>query len=195
MSNLYIHTDKKNKVLLGFIQDLPENWSNISGLNRLSNSQLSNLSWAGHEGEAWLPLTSTIIPNCTYPDTWIQECKGSLKRWVSNIRWKKETLEVYVTINGNERMFLISERSKTSLLLRKVAAEADPTLLTNFKFSDGEYETLTRDQIVDLYQKISNYVQGCFDAEKDFVTSLNSCTTLDDLLSLNYNIGWPETSL
>lgn len=196
MNNLYVLTDISNKVLLSFIQELPENWNNISGLNRLSNSELAKLSWAGWPDMGWLPITSTILPKCTYPEEWISECKGGLKRTLSATRWKKETSDVYVTVNGNEHMFSINERSKTSLLSLNMSAVSNSALTTNFKFNDGQYETLTSEQVIELYQKISNYVQGCFDAEKTFSDSIDACTTSVELLKLKYSsIPWPNTIL
>jgi hypothetical protein len=195
MNNLYVLTDITNKVLLGFIEELPENWNNISGLNRYSRSEIAKLTWAGWPDMGWLPLSSTILPKCTYPDEWISECKGSLKRLVSKTRWEKETSEVYITVNDKEHMFLIDERSKSSLLSLNMSAISNGSSTTNFKFNDGQYETLTSEQIIDLYQKITTYVQGCFDAEKTFFDLLDSCTTVVELLKLNYNISWPSTNL
>jgi hypothetical protein len=196
MNNLYVLTDITNKFLLGFIQELPENWNNISGLDRLTNAKIAELGWAGWPDMGWLPLTSTILPNCTYSEEWFGECKGSLKRLLSKTRWEKETSDVYVTVNGNEHVFSINERSKTSLLSLNISALSNTEISTNFKFNDGQYETLTSQEIINLYEKITNYVQGCFDAEKAFSDSIDSCPSVAELFKLNYNnINWPSTNL
>lgn len=196
MNNLYVLTDITNKFLLGFIEQLPENWNNISGLNRLTNAKIAKLGWAGHPDHGWLPLTSTILPKCSYSEEWIGGCKGSLKRLLSKTRWEKETAEVNITLNGNEHIFKISERSKTALLSVSIAASADSSLITNFKFDDGVYETLTSSQVSELYQKVNNYIQQCFATEKNFSDSIDACSTVLELLKLNYNsISWPSTTL
>jgi hypothetical protein len=196
MNNLYVLTDITNKFLLGFIEQLPENWNNISGLNRLTNAKIAKLGWAGHPDHGWLPLTSTILPKCSYPEEWIEGCKGSLKRLLSKTRWEKETSEVYVNVNGNSRIFKITERSKTSLLSVNIAAIADNSLVTNFKFDDGVYETLTSSQVIELYQKVNNYIQQCFDAERNFAETIDSCESVVELLQIKYNsILWPSTTL
>jgi hypothetical protein len=195
MNNLHVLVNITDEVLLNFFQELPKNWANISGLNTLPENKLKDLSWANRPGLGWIKITDPLILDCTYSSDWIEGCKGSLLREVSSVRWEKETEDVFVTVNGNVHIFSISERSKTSLLLRKVASETDGTLTTVFKFNDGQYETLTAAQMISLYDQVTNYIQDCFNVEKDFDDEVSLCTTVDDLVSLNYNINWPSTSL
>lgn len=195
MNNLHVLVDIKKKILLNFFQELPKNWANVSGLDSLPEDKLKDLTWASRPGLGWLKVNDPLILKCSCDSDWVEGCKGSLSRVVSSLRWKKETEDVIITINGNSHVFSISERSKTSLLLRKVASETDGTLTTVFKFSDGTYETLTAAQMVTLYDKITNYIQECFNVEKNFVDQVSTCTTVADLSSLDYNINWPSTIL
>ena len=65
--------------------------------------------------------------------------------------------------------------------------------MTAWKFVDG-YVDLTKAEIIDLLNFVSNYIQSCFDAENMASSLVDDCNTLDDINNLTLDIVWPDTS-
>jgi len=65
--------------------------------------------------------------------------------------------------------------------------------MTAWKFVDG-YVNLTKTEMVDLLNFVSNYIQDCFDVENSASILVDECENFTDIKNLNLDISWPDTS-
>ena len=190
MLDLYVLADISKSEILTPLNKLPENWLNVSGLNFFDDEKLSNLSWAGHKNLGWFPSSNENISSFTTPTNWMDSSKANIKSYISSDR--KEKVEETLTFNGNR--INLTNNTRTSLSLRVSSlANQDGDIMTAWKFVDG-YVDLTKAEIIDLLNFVSNYIQSCFDAENMASSLVDDCNTLDDINNLTLDIVWPDTS-
>ena len=67
-------------------------------------------------------------------------------------------------------------------------------LTFNWKTLDW-VDTLSSSELISLTDAIHTYIQECFDVEHTFSEQLKSINTLEELLSVDYTLAWPTTSL
>ena len=65
--------------------------------------------------------------------------------------------------------------------------------MTAWKFVDG-YVNLTKTEMINLLNFVSNYIQDCFDVENSASILVDECENFTDIKNLNLDISWPDTS-
>jgi len=190
MNNFYVLVDKNLNQIIGHIQELPEDWKNISGLKYLPQEKVKDLTWAGHPHLAWINIKSEEISNYTYSDEWFKFSKENIKSIVATKRWEKQT--EYIDFYGN--LIKGDERTISVLLSKKIEASENPSATFNWKFLNN-FVNLTSLQMIELYNFVSSYIQGCYDAENLVVNRINGARTIGGLTRLNLEPVWPNSSI
>lgn len=189
MFDLYVLVDNERREILTPINKIPEDWSNINGLNLFDDEKLKNLEWAGHTNLGWVSYDNSSISDYTISNNWLDSSKSNIKLLVSKQR--KEKTEETLVFRGNR--INLTENTKSSLTLR-ASSLANQDVETSWKFVDG-YVNLSKQDVVDLLNFVSNYIQGCFDVENSFANTVDSCDSFSDIKNLSLNISWPNTEL
>jgi len=187
MFDLYVLVDNERREILTPINKIPEDWSNINGLNLFDDEKLKNLDWAGHTNLGWVSYVNSLISDYSVSDNWLDSSKSNIKLLVSKQR--KEKTEETLVFRGNR--INLTENTKSSLTLR-ASSLANQDSVTAWKFVDG-YVSLSKQDVIDLLNFVSNYIQQCFDVENNFTNTVNSCTNFSDIKNLSFDIIWPNT--
>lgn len=184
MNDLYVLVDHNQKMIIDHIRKLPENWNNIHGLNLLDPEKLSNLDWAGQTGLGWIKLNNNKIKDYTYLPEWFELSKLGLKKTISATRWEKE--QDIVSFKGNR--LKLDDRTRLSLTLYKVNENTS----IKWKFIDG-FVSLTSTEFLEMYNFVTQYIQGCFDEEQRLSGLYDTVSTLEELLKLKFVENWPSS--
>ena len=190
MIDLYALVDINTLQIITPLSKLPENWSNVSGLNFYNDNKLSNLSWAGHDNLGWFSYRSAALRTFSTSANWMDSSKANIKSYIATDR--KEKTEETLTFNGNRINLTNNTRTSLSLRVSSLANQEDDTM-TAWKFVDG-YVNMTKTEMIDLLNFTSNYIQDCFDVENSASILVDECKNLTDIKNLNLNISWPNTS-
>lgn len=186
MNDLYVLLDLNSKNIMTPIQYLPENWANINGLDLLEYEKIKDLNWSGNNF-GWYNIELEDISEYHHDDIWIISSKENLKSVVASKRWEMEN-EV-LTFEGKN--IILDERTKSSLTFKLLnSKESD---IITWKFLNGIHE-LTYEKFLLLCNFVDTYSQQCFDVEFNFSSSVDSANTLEELLNVNFDLSWPETT-
>ena len=116
LNDFYILVDTEKKKIIDKIQKLPKNWKNISGIPRLTDEELCDLTWAGQINLGWINLKSNLIREYYSDDENLELNKNTLKNLISEIRKDKESKPViYKGIRINT-----DEKTRYSLMIKKL---------------------------------------------------------------------------
>ena len=190
MIDLYALVDINTLQIITPLSKLPENWSNVSGLNFYNDNKLSNLSWAGRDNLGWFSYRSATLSTFSTSANWMDSSKANIKSYIATDR--KEKTEETLTFNGNR--INLTNNTRTSLSLRVSSLVNQPNnTMTAWKFVDG-YVNLTKTEMIDLLNFVSNYIQDCFDVENSASILVDGCENLTDIKNLTLDISWPDTS-
>lgn len=187
MNSLYVYVNHSTKNIDCLAQELPENWSNIQGLNFLSEEQLENLEWAGHPGYGWVKLSTFDLSDYSFASEWMQLSKNGVKEIVKKYR-KEATGDV---LNWNGNTVKLDENTRAFISLKLSTCRSTDTFL--WKFVNRTVE-ITGEDLLNLCTFINEYIQTCFNLENDKNVEIDSCETLFDLGSVDLNISWPSTT-
>ena len=94
--------------------------------------------------------------------------------------------------NGNR--INLTNNTRTSLSLRVSSLQnQEDGIMTAWKFVDG-YVNMSKREMIDLLNFVSNYIQDCFDVENSASILIDGCENLTDIKNLTLDISWPDTS-
>lgn len=190
MIDLYALVDINTSQIITPLSKLPENWSNVSGLNFYNDNKLSNLSWAGHPNLGWFSYKNGALHTFSTSANWMDSSKANIKSYIATDR--KEKTEETLTFNGNRINLTNNTRTSLSLRVSSLANQPNNTM-TAWKFVDG-YVNLTKTEMINLLNFVSNYIQDCFDVENSASILVDECENFTDIKNLNLDISWPDTS-
>lgn len=190
MIDLYALVDINTLQIITPLSKLPKNWSNVSGLNFFDDDKLSNLSWAGHDNLGWFSYKNEALHTFSTSANWMDSSKANIKSYISADR--KEKTEETLIFNGNR--INLTNNTRTSLSLRVSSLEnQEDGIMTAWKFVDG-YVNMSKREMIDLLNFVSNYIQDCFDVENSASILIDGCENLTDIKNLTLDISWPDTS-
>lgn len=172
----YVLVDTEKKIVIDKIQTLSLNWCNIAGLSGLSDEELKDLKWAGHDNKGWINIHSKEIKNYSSSLENLELNKNTFKDLISNIR--KENQSNVVIYQGAK----LKSNTKTLYSLFYLR-EKDSV---NFKCINGYY-TFTQEQIKELYVIMESNMQKWFDWEMNIFSQIDSCKSVADFLNVNYD--------
>jgi hypothetical protein len=187
MNDFYVLVDLNNKKILCPIMELPSNWANISGLNLMSDSKISDLTWAGHSNLGWKRFSDKSLIEYATSNEWFEASKLKLKSCIKEERKIRESEAL--SFKGN--IFLPDEKTKNSILLKLLSINNDDTFI--WKFANRTTEINSKD-FSDLHKFLTSYIQKCFDIEYDFTNLINLTKTFEDLYNLDLELDWPNTT-
>lgn len=182
-SKLYVWVDKEQNLIANVPGVLPKNWRNYNDFNMIDNESVLN-------GLGWYNINDESLLECNYSAEWLNQFKMQLLENVSYQRWEAQTEPV--TYDGN--VYLLNEGTINALYQKRMVVESDPSATFYWKTRDGMIQ-LTSGELVSLTTSINNYIQECFNIENNFINSLSSMNTLEELLQVDLDITWPSTTL
>ena len=96
MADLYALVDNSTFQIITPLSKLPENWSNISGLNFFDDDKLSNLSWAGHPDLGWISYSDRKLFTFASSANWVDSSKANIKSYIATDRKEKTEYKKYI---------------------------------------------------------------------------------------------------
>lgn len=178
LNDLYVLVDNEKNLIIDKIQELPENWNNISGLKNLSEDKIKNLDWSGNKNLGWINIKSDDIKKYSLSKETLQLNKNHLKNLVSKARKEKQSEH----IKYDEVQIKTDLKTRQSLLLL-INSDLENV---NFKCLDG-YFSFNKVQLKDILNKINNHIQKYFDIERDIFDQINKCDNVQDFVDINYD--------
>lgn len=179
LSDFYVLVDNEKSIIIDKIQELPENWNNISGLKYLSYDKIKDLDWSGNNNLGWIKIKSNDIKKYSSSKETLTLNKNHLKNLVSKIRKEKQ----FQYIRYNEAEFKTDIKTRYSLLLLINSNLGDNI---NFKCLNG-YFSFNQDQLKDILNKINAHIQEYFDIEKNIFDQIDQCDSVQDFMNINYD--------
>jgi len=187
---LYVEVDLKNKIILSSPAPLELNWKNIGGLPFLEEHKLQDLSWAGYENYGFIKFhnDNRIILRCFSCDFGLLEkIKSELKIKVSEIRYAYECGGVVI---NDQYVINTDDRSKLLIQMKYLQCKENLNSHFSWKTSSGSVE-FDSPVFINLYMKIMDFIQNCFDLESSVYDNINQCKDIIDVLNINlHSIDW-----
>jgi hypothetical protein len=176
LNNFYVLVDTHKKIVTNNIQKLPINWQNISYLPGLSDEELCDLKWAGHDHLGWINIHSEKIKDYTSSPENLELNKNTFKNLIAEIRKEKQESPIYY------QSARVKPDTKTLYALFVLKEKSS----VNFKCLDG-YHTFNSGQIKELCDIIDSNVQKYFDIEMDIYKQIDACQCISDFFNVNYD--------
>lgn len=176
LHNFYVFVDTEKKIVIDKIQKLPQNWCNIAGLPELSDDQLKDLKWAGHDNKGWINIHSSEIKEYSCSVENLELNKNTFKDLIFNIRKEKQTEPIQY--QGAQ----IKSNTKTLYSLFILQSKDN----VNYKCING-YHTFTQEQIKELYGIMELNLQKWFDWEMNIYSQIDECQNVSDFSKVKIN--------
>lgn len=179
LNDLYVLVDIEKSIIIDKIQELPENWNNISGLKYLTKDKIKNLDWSGNKNIGWISIKSNDIKKYSSSKETLELNKNYLKSLVSKIRKEKQS----EYIKYDQAQIKTDLKTRCSLLLLINSNLEDDI---NFKCING-YFSFDQEQLEDILDKINSHIQKYFDIEKSIFDQIDKCNSIQDFVNVNYD--------
>lgn len=179
LNDLYVLVDIEKSVIIDKIQELPENWNNISGLKYLSEDKIKCLDWSENKNLGWINIKSDDIKKYSASKETLELNKNYLKSLVSKIRKEKQS----EYIKYDDAYLKTDLKTRCSLLLL-INSDLEDDI--NFKCLNG-YFSFNQEQLEDILDKINYHIQKYFDIEKNIFDQIDKCITIQDFVTINYD--------
>jgi len=115
------------------------------------------------------------------------ELKASQKAIITSTRYDHEIAGIDVS-----GMPVETDRETRNILTSTMSMLAiDPSITTQWKLSDGTFQTLNYDQLKVIALASFNYVQACFNREAILLKAVDDGTYRDEWLELD----WPSQTI
>lgn len=131
-------------------------------------------------GPFWEFTDSVAIMSYTVENQNIEAARNFHKSEIENQRWVRENSGCKVTINDVEYDFA-TDRDTRSVLQSLITAGTD----VNWKFDRDTWVTLTNGDLQSILNAVITHVQDAFNWEREQMTLLDACETLDDLKGIS----------
>lgn len=138
-----------------------------------------------YQGPTWELLEEKALAHYEVIDTPVEFARGNFKDLVAKNRYEKETKEIKTTIQTLE-VSLDTSRDGRNIFLQKYSIMQDGTTV-NWKFPEG-WLTLTKAELGECVATGADYIQTCFDWEKNYDDRINAATTKEELLQIEQDI-------
>lgn len=129
-----------------------------------------------------------VVYNYELPS--VDVIKAHRKIQLANKRWEVETGGCF--IDGNA--YATDRESQTKYTAVAVAiSQADPnTWSINWKTNDGQFVVLNAQQMMAVINMVMYHVQSSFNKEFEFIEAIDACTTVEEVLAIDIESGWPS---
>jgi hypothetical protein len=127
-----------------------------------------------------------VVYNYDLPD--IEVFKEHTKNKVATKRWQQEIGGITINNVG----YATDRESQTKYTAVHVAiSQADPnTWSINWKTNEG-FVNLNAQEMMAVIYLVLGHVESCFNKESEFVTTIDSCTTVNEVMTIDIENGWP----
>lgn len=132
-------------------------------------------------GPLWEIGEDKVIANYEIHDTPIDFARTNFKNLLSEERWKKEVMGIKITIRDHE-ITIDTSRDGRNIFVQKFMLMGENDVV-NWKFPEG-WLTLTKSELGQIISAGANYIQECFDWEKNISDQIDQAATKHDLLSI-----------
>ena len=172
------------------VEELPENWSNINGLNFFDDATLEDLTFAGHPGKGWVGFASHVgLSTYSYDPGWLTNSKNAMKAMCDELGDNAQ-IEV-LTWNGNE--FIANDTFRNRLVIRAISSGINTTQTFKIPFDNGSQD-LDNASIVGLVSFINDYQQECLDLVLNKKAAIGICSSVADLQAVGIAFTFPSTT-
>ena len=177
LNELYVLVDNEKNIIIDKVQELPEDWNNISGLKSIPKYKLKNLDWSGNKNLGLINIKSNYIKKYSLSKETLELNKNQLKSLISKARKEKQSEH----IRYNQAEIKTDLKTRQSLLL---LINSDIENDINFKCLNG-YFSFDQEQLEDILDKINSHIQKYFDIEKNIFDQIDKCDTIQDFVNIN----------
>lgn len=121
----------------------------------------------------------------------VDTVKTTLKNELAAIRYDHETDGVVV----NGQTILTDRESQSAVASAKLYSDANPDKAISWKAASG-WVVLDNATITAMAKAVGDYVQACFDREKELNELIDAATDVDELVEVaaQFNEGWPPSA-
>jgi hypothetical protein len=176
LNDFYVLVDTENNQVIDKIQELPENWKNISGLKSLEDKKLEDLRWAGHHNLGWVNIKSENIKKFSCNEENLTLNKNELKYLISKVRKEKQQEPI------TYKSAIIKTDTKTRYSL-EILKNNDQI---NFKCVNG-YFCFSSLEVKELCDMIDKKIQKYFDMEKSIYGQIDNCKSISNFFYISYD--------
>lgn len=187
MKKYYFEINPRKNIILDSPKELDSTWKNISGIDKLEDNYLQDLSWGGYPEGGFLRFCQENYENSksfSYEKDVFVRSMFFVKDLVT--RNRKSFLSEKIIINENYSINL-TNNFKISLLMKYNECLFDKNLKFKWKFNEGflEYDS---EKFISLYKKIQNHIGSAFEEEQKINSIIENCSDLYSLLRINTEI-------
>lgn len=151
----------KNVKILPALNDIPEH-----------DPKFQYLTGPVHE------ITNTqVIFHYQVADKPLEQIKDERKALVAPERWNKENKNITITINNNDITVSTSRDNRLAIVSKLLSSDGP----YNFKFDNGFWEEITRNDLQNILNQIDVVVQEAFDWELTKLEEINACETAEEV--------------
>lgn len=119
----------------------------------------------------------------------VPEVKHNLYRELATRRWVAE--DAGTTVMGIKVPTDRQTQSKLTAAYIKASANSS-YVIPSWKFAEGIFKPLDAQTIIMIADAVESHVQLCFQNESNLSQKISSCTSIDELNTIDLNFGWPE---
>jgi len=181
LNKYYVLVDTECRNVIGNIQKLPTNWNNISGLDGLSEEEISDLNWAGHHNIGWIRITSDKIDDYVCSPDNARINRLAFKNIITEHRKTLEEEPIDYEVECGSIKIKPNIRNLHTLSLMKHRDRV------NFK-SCNFYYLLEKKQMEELCVIIENKIQELFDWECKLYEKVDLCVDVRDFKKITYDL-------
>jgi len=170
-------------------------------LRRVLEGEIPNINYETqyHEvadTDSWSIQDTTVTKVYNIFNKPFEEIKSQYSSFPHDRRIEYETAGIkFIDSNSNELRIQTTRESQSQLMASYQAAKdglrAENSL---WKTMDG-FVAISNADMIRLAQEVLAHVQACFDNEKVLQELVDAATTYNDLKAINFNSGWPNSSL
>jgi len=143
---------------------------------------ITNVLTQMYYGPTWEFLENKVIAHYEVVYYSLEDAKIKHREVAADLRYKKEISGFNLEINGIERFFSTNRDARSKFSERLMSMADNETV--NWKFNNGDWTNLNKQQMLAIVQAINNHVQSAFNYELDLNNLISSAQSIDDLLAI-----------
>lgn len=124
----------------------------------------------------------------------LSQCQDYYKNLLASIRWTNESKGI---VYGNH-IYSTDQQSRVNYLGAFIQASSNPQFTVQWKAiknddtNQSEFVTLNSTDVIAIVNGGTDYISKCFAYEEELRIDIDDATTLQEMLTIDINIGWPD---
>jgi hypothetical protein len=131
-------------------------------------------------GPLWEFVDDKVIANYEVKIQDLDSAKGNYRQKAAMLRYENEVSGTKITIDDVEHFIETSRDARAKYIEKYIMMGDDPI---SWKFREG-WQTITKQNMLDIVHAVDAHVQGTFDEELDLVEQVNAATSIESLLNI-----------